>query len=263
MWNDRYQFNMWEMAPRFGGGSPPPATTQTKVQLTPEQKQLIGLAMPDLTKFANQGIPLTPFSTVSDFNPTQTQGASDILSSTGAQSGVVNNAAGASQFLTSGNALDPNTNPGLRGTIDAATRPIWQGLTESALPAIRGEAVGSGNYGGSRQGIAEGIATRGAEQAAGDTANKIAYSGYNTGLDSMIKALGLAPTTAQSLTTPGATETAVGDYQHQLEQAKLTEAGQRYLQPYTEPLQVGQALAGIAAGLPGAGTSTTSKAAPP
>lgn len=245
------------------GGGGPQQTQTTTANLSPEQHELLGLAMPGLKSFAQNGVPMTPFSTVSPFNPTETAGQGAVLGSTGAQSDIVGSAGGASKFLTSGDALDPNTNPGLRGTIDAATRPIYQHLTEDTLPAIRGEAIQSGNYGGSRQGIAEGIAARGASTAAGDVGSKVAFSGYNAGLDAMLKALGLAPGTAASQSLPGQTTSAVGDFQRQLEQQQLTEAGQRFQYPYLEPYEVGSALAGIAGGLPGGSTTTTGQSTQP
>ena len=78
--------------------------------------------------------------------------------------------------------------------IASAAAPIWQGLAESALPNIRGGAVTTG-YGGSRQGIAEGLASGRAAQEVGrqgqGIATSLADAGYGRGLDAMGKALGL------------------------------------------------------------------------
>ena len=252
----------------MGGGSDAPQTTSTRNVLGPEQQALTSMAMPNWMQFATTGYKLPGAAGVAGFDPSQIAGQESVLGATGTQADVVGGAAGANQFLTSGAALDPNLNPGLRGTIDAATRPIWQGLTEQVLPNIRGSAaVGasgtpSANYGGSRQGIAEGIATRGAETAAGDVAQKTAFGGYQTGLDAMLRAMGLAPGTAASQAIPGLSQSAVGAERQAQEQKGLTaeqQAGQfDWMLPYIRA----QALTGAAAGT-GGGTNISTGPPPP
>ncbi len=90
-------------------------------------------------------------------------------------------------------ALDVNNNPHLQGTIDAATRPIMQQLTEAILPQITSEAVATGNLGSSRQGIAEGIAGRGALDAIGDVTAEIGSAAYGQGLDTFMQTMGMFP----------------------------------------------------------------------
>ncbi len=77
---------------------------------------------------------------------------------------------------------NPAANPGLQQAIVAAQRPTWEGLTEQALPAIRSQAISTGPYGGSRQGIAEGLATSRATRNAGDIAAKMANDMYAANL---------------------------------------------------------------------------------
>lgn len=240
------------------GGSK--ATTQTTTQtLTPEQQQLIGLAIPGISQVAQSGIHLPTESGVAGFDPLQTFGQNQVLGSTGSMSDILGSAAGANQFLTSGQALDPSTNKYLQATIDASTRPIWQGLTESALPNVRSEARSVGQVGGSRQGIAEGLAIRGAEQAAGDTSAKVATQGYLAGLEGLSKGIGLAPTTAASQAIPGLTTSGVGDVRQQQAQQQLSEEQNRAMLQQILPLLLGKDIAGIAAGLPGGSVTSTGK----
>lgn len=246
-----------------GGGSSGDQKTTT-TQLAPEQRQLLDMAMPFYQQFAagNQTVPGASGS-VSPFDPLQTAGQGQVLGATGTQADVVGGAADASKFLTSGDALNPNTNPALGATIDASVRPIYENLTSKVLPNIRGDAATSSgggvsaNYGGSRQGIAEGIASRSASQAAGDTAAKVATAGYNSGLDAQLKAMGLAPQTAQAQAIPGISTSTVGDVRQGQTQKGLTAdvASQQFAQwlPYIKAMGLTNPVAAI----PGAGTTTT------
>lgn len=229
------------------------ATGSTTQVLSPEQQTLLGWAMPYLQQFATQPPNVGASNTVAPFNATQQSGQAQVLGGTGAQQGIVGSAGDASQFLTSGAALDPSTNAGLRGTIEAAQRPIFENLNESIIPGIRQEAIPGANYGGTRQGIAEGIATKGAIREAGDVGSKLAFAGYQSGLDAMTKALGLAPATAGAQSIPGATTSAVGDVQQQQQQRVLdANALQQWL-----PLILGQTLAGQAGSIPGGTVTST------
>jgi hypothetical protein len=70
-----------------------------------------------------------------------------------------------SQMLT-GNVNTSTLDP----VINDAARRISENFTEQALPALRQGAIMSGQYGGTRQGIAEGIASRGLAYSIGDMA---------------------------------------------------------------------------------------------
>lgn len=89
--------------------------------------------------------------------------------------GVANPAQSIQQMLT-GQAntatLDPVVN-------NAMTR-LSQNFNEQVMPGIRGQAVASGQYGSSRQGIAEGLATRGLAQSMGDMSANMYNNAYNT-----------------------------------------------------------------------------------
>ena len=244
------------MSGLFGGGT---QKTETTVKLSPEQKALLGLAMPYATEFAKSGIQLPEGSGIVGFNPTQQASQGMALAAAGNQAKLAGGGGGFSDWLFSGDVLNPETNPGLRSAIEAGTRPIFEGLTEQALPAIRGEAISTGNFGSSRQGIAEGLASREASRAAGDVAGGIAYQGYQSGLDAMIKNLGLLPQTMSAQTGPAATVGAVGDVQQQLAQMLLSEARDRSMQEQLLPLNIGKELVGMVSGLPGATTASSTQ----
>lgn len=240
----------------FGGGE---QKSTTEIKLSPEQQAIVGQAMPYIKDFASQGVQLPGQTGIVGFNPTQTQAQGMALGAAGTQGQLAGAGAGFAGDLFSGKYLDPRTNPALQGTIDAATRPIFEGLTEQILPGIRGEAVTTGNMGSSRQGIAEGMAAREASRAAGDVGSQIAYQGYNSGLQAMLQNLGMLPNTLKSQTAAAGTTGAVGDVQQQLAQMMLSEQQDRFMQEQLMPLMIGKELAGIASGLPGGGTTSVTK----
>jgi len=143
------------------------------------------------------------FSQGPSLSPLETQAQQQALGVAGGLSPFIQGAQGAGQFLTSTDILSPETNPFLAQTAEAATRPIFQNLTEQILPNIRGGAVGAGGFGGSRQGIAEGIASRGALQAAGDVSGDIFSQGFGQSLQALLQGLQLAPQTAGLGLIPG------------------------------------------------------------
>jgi hypothetical protein len=247
----------------MGGPSGPQTTTQqTSTQLSPDQQQLMSLAMPSLQKYAANPTTVPTSGLVAPFTGPQTTGQNQVLGVNPTQQNVVGSGAQASQFLTGGAALDPSTNPAEAAQIRAATLPIEQQLTEGTLPALREQATGVGQTGSSREGVAEGIASRGASQAEGATAANIANTDYQNALDQMTKALALTPSTAAAQAIPGATTSAVGDTQQQQQQQNIDAQLMAQLYNSQQPLATGEALAGIASGIPGASTTSTGTMSP-
>lgn len=87
--------------------------------------------------------------------------------------------------LMSPDILNAASNPALQSYMDAALRPLNQQYSNITMPQIAGDAVTTG-YGGSRQGIAQGLASQGLSMASGDTTAKIANEGYSQGLQAML-----------------------------------------------------------------------------
>lgn len=120
-------------------------------------------------------------------------------------------AAGSQQLgdmMTSGNAqtgdalstllnpdiLNASSNPYLQSYMDAAIRPLSEQHANVVMPGIAGSAISAGGYGGSRQGIAEGLAAQGLSRSTGDVTAKIGSEGYGQGLQAMLGGLGAANT---------------------------------------------------------------------
>lgn len=241
----------------MGGGSQTQQQTST-VNLSPEQQSLINQGMPFANKFAAQGgVTLPGEAPIAGFTPGQITGQGMATAAgTGVQQKLTNQAADTSNFLESGAAFNPATNPGLAGAIKGATQPIMENLTQQILPQIGASAVGAGGYGGSREGVAEGIASRGAEEATGQATSNIENANYQNALDQMTKALMFSPQTVAEQTIPAQTVSGVGDVQQAMDQALKSYGFSSDIFAQENPLTVAQDLMGLSAGIPGGSVTT-------
>lgn len=240
--------------------APKKQTTTTETQMSPEQKKLYQSAQPFITDYVKQGgAPAAPTNTVAGTNATQQQGYASALGGAQAQQEVANNAGGAYGFLTSGDALSPATNPALRDTIAYAIEPGTKALTEQMLPAIRQEAVTTGNFGSSRQALAESSALEDAYRAALGTGASISTAGYNAGLGAMTDALKTTGVTQAAQTAPAGTISAVGEAQQQQSQAELNAKNQADMYNQQRDLVTAQQILGLLGMTPGGSATSTTK----
>jgi hypothetical protein len=265
----------------MGGGQKEQPRQESTFQMSPEQRQLFSLAIPKIAQFAASTPKRYQGEQVAGFTPAQTAAQETALGAAGTQADIANRAfdvwGGIPGSLTdfqrtplqtsSDITVSPETwaraTPTLNAATTAATRPIWEGLTESALPAIRGTGAGTSGLttSGSRQGIAEGVAAGKAARAAGDVGSRMAQDTmnqllgltqqryatnigaegqryatdvgaegqrYGQNLAAMYQALGLAPTLQTMQAAPAATLAAVGEQQQAMEQARINEAIQNF-----------------------------------
>ncbi len=290
----------------MGGGTTTSTTTQ---ELSPEQKELLGLALPAVRDISENTPQLFPGSTIAGFDPLQqfaqqlaaqtalgpvagtantALNATNFGIGTGAQAagalpsltGAAGQANPAFQFLTSGALLDPNTNPVLGAQSAAAIQPIADQLMNRILPGITNQAVADGAVGGSRQGVAQGLAIQDFLRQAGNITTGIQNNAFNTGLGAMTNAVGQGFGATSSgvgqglnfglqslLNAPNAVEmsllppdiiNSIGQQRQQLSQAQLSEEAQRFLNEQIMPFLVAQDIASLAFGIPG-GTVTSSQ----
>lgn len=206
-----------------------------------------------LIRQANQlGLLNEDFS--ADIDPLQRQALAYMRENVGKIPGIVDqNFAPGQRAL--GYLLDPGnlniaSNPQTASYLDAATRGVEQQFTQNVLPNIRSDAVSSGMYGGSRQGVGEGIATQGFLQSVGDTRAKLSSDLYGRQLGGLIAGTQMAPTyTNQAL--------ALSDAQAQYAANAGTYAQGLAQQDISEPYRRLEWLRGFYPG--GAGGVTTSR----
>ncbi len=275
-----------------GGGSDPPqtvtSTTTSTQELSAEQKKLLGLATPVAEEFVTNPPTLFPGSSIAGFDPLQQQAQQQILSAAESPAflGTLQGATDAQQAFTGpllqqslqgneqllGQLTSPEANPFLQSAIQSAIAPLGRELTQRALPAVRSGAIEAGQLGGSRQGIAEGLATQGFFDRAGEVAaalaNQSLLSGQELsqklvsgGLDTSLRGLITAPQTAQLPFLPATITGAVGSQQRALEQAQLSEEAQKFLSAQFLPFAAAQDVAALAFG--GGGGTTRSVSTTP
>lgn len=228
--------------------------SRTTQELSPEQRQVLNLALPGVMSFGASVPQRYQGSTIAGFDPSQTAGQNMALGAAGEQNRLAGNASRASDFWTSDAPWRPENNPALAGSITAATRPITEQLTESTLPALRSGAVASGNFGSSRQGLAEGMASREASRAVGDTASKLVNQNYQTNVDAQLRAMGMLPQLQAAQTQGAQTTSAVGDVRQALEQARLGETVGNFTYDQYAPYLQSRELLSFLQGLPGGST---------
>lgn len=193
---------------------------------------------------AGQTRAFAPESQVAGFTPAQQAGQRQLIGAAGSLQPQIANAQNTLGFLLDPSLSDPSSNPALQGTIEAGQRDIFRNLQEQTLPAVAGQAAGTGQSSSSRQGIAEGIAARGALDTSSDVTANILNNAFNTGLQTNVQALGLAPQTLGLSTLPGQILTGVGGQQQAQQQRELSEADARL-----------QQLSALISGIPPSGSS--------
>lgn len=82
-------------------------------------------------------------------------------------------------------AGDFGNNPAFQAALSSAIRPVTQNFQEQVMPAIQQGAQAAGQMGGSRQGIAEGIAARGYQDTVGDISANMGNQAYAQGLQAL------------------------------------------------------------------------------
>lgn len=103
-----------------------------------------------------------------------------------------------------------SSNPYLQDAIQAAVTPAIRNYNEVTMPGLRMGGMQSGSLGSSRQGVAEGIASRGLTDTIANTSATMANAGYNTGLDSANATLKNLPGIMTGAAIPGQLTSQVG-----------------------------------------------------
>lgn len=240
--------------------SPQQPTQRTTTEMGPEQRALFETAFPTIQKYAATVPQRYQGETVAGFTPEQTAGQTMATGTVPTVNKLATSAASANDFYTSGNIWDPASNPHLQGAIDAAVRPVYQNLTEKALPAIRSGSIQTGNFGGNRQGIAEGNAIRDAGVTAGDIASKITQGQYGENLAAQQRAIGMTPMLQGAQTTGAQVTSGVGDVRQAMDQANINARMNAFNFDQYAPFMNAKDILSIMQGIPGASTVSTGNA---
>lgn len=244
----------------FGGGKKPPkettTTTVSKVELPPEVKKIITASTPYIIKAPGN---YKPYAGDRVANLTRDQKiANRSFEIAGAQLQKQMNPAAIKTYQEGLSLLtNPFQNPAYGQAVDAAVRPIQDQFLQSVLPNIRTSSVGSGQYGGSRQDLANNIATQSYLREVGDTTGQLAYDTYNRGITAGLQTLALGPTVGQQLGMPGQFYATAGGVQQNQAQAEKNAVMDRYNERMLGPFQIALQSLQAANGVPGGSSSSS------
>lgn len=212
-----------------GGGG----TTQTVQKADPwagQQPFLTDIFNQAQKQFQSAGPQYYPGQTIAPISPATIQAQQMATqAATGQQQQLANAGAWATNYgLTQ--AVDPASNPFFQSAVEGAIRPVVRQFTDAGGPlaSIRSGATDAGQYGGSRQGIAEGIALTNLNQQLLDTTAQMGSAAYGQGLDAQGRALAFLPQTQQAAITPANTLDVVGQQQRQQQQDYINELIDRW-----------------------------------
>ena len=115
----------------------------------------------------------------------------------------INEATGALSELLGTSPEQRVQSDAIQNMIGAGQQNLMEQLTENTLGKIRSGAAGAGQYGSSRQGLAEANAIGETQDAMANLAAQITGDVYQQGLQSQLAALGEAPTIGDYSTSAG------------------------------------------------------------
>lgn len=197
--------------------------------------------------------------------------------------GAAQNLLGGYQAFAQNPGLDPQfnpfRNPELLRAISEANKVLSRDFHQGVLPQIRQGAVAAGQYGGTRQGVAEGLGQQALADAMQRQTTGMRMQGYESGLnryfgDLVSQRSALGNFWAQAPGTLGAYGSAlmapqqvlgqlatlqgnIGAQQQAMNQARLAEARQNWDYMQTAPLNALQTYANIANSIAGQGNVMT------
>lgn len=210
------------------GGGGQNTTTQKADPWSGQQPFLLDIFKQAQDRFNAPGPSYFPGSTVAGFTGDTVQAQSMARTAAGGQNQAA--AMGMQNLSNLGAAIDPNSNPFFQNAVQGAIRPVMQQFTDQGGPlaAIRSGMGASGQYGSSRQGIAEGIATARLGQSVMDTTAQMGSAAYGQGLDAAARAAALTPGIQAAQATGATTLDAVGQQNQGMNQAFLNDSISRW-----------------------------------
>jgi hypothetical protein len=182
----------------------------------------------------------------------------------GAQAGSPIAQAGQQGYLSTvqGDYLNPETNPYLRATQEAAIRPVQENLQQKTLPQIMGYFTNAGRYGSNQNLATIGNAARDATRSMLDTSSNLAYRNYADERGRQQSAIQGAPDYANRRFDDYNTLLGVGQAREGYSGNQLQDAMSRYDFSQNQPqLKLGEYGGNIRQGVFG-GTSTGTQTTP-
>lgn len=240
-----------------GGGQT--STSTSTIQYTPAQQRIIDLASGNIEDWLSQGgVTLPGYSAISGFDPASKWGQRFAMrEARGGLTDLSNMWKKNAQFI--GNeGQNPDSNPYLSGAARSATDPLYDRLMKEVLPTVRGEAITSGMFGGSGQGLAEAAAIKDTQKQAADTMGGMYAGAYEGGQNRLLQMLGMSDQISKGILAPASVADMVGQQRQRMAQARLQEQYMRDIYKQMAPfLSSREAIAAIMQG--GTGSKTVNE----
>lgn len=255
----------------MGGGGGDTPETQTVTNTTTQKADPWVGQQPYLTDLFSAGKGLYdapgpyyyPGDTTALFSPEELKAQESVTNyASGGARDLINQGLNSQSFLL-GDVLLADSNPYMADYAQGAIRPVWEALTRQGLPAVNSGAVASGQYGGSRQGIAQGLAMSDATQKSFDTTAKMYSDMYGQNLDALQKAVLMNEAVVKGGTLPDQLLATVGTDRRAMSQALIDDAVARWEWEQALPAaKLAQYSGAIQGNYGGQGTSTSTGEVP-
>lgn len=251
-----------------GGGESQPqtvsnTTTQKADPWAKQQPYLEDIFSEASNLYKNASPYYYPQSSVAGFSPEElaAQGSTVQYAQGGARD-LINQGLSGQSFLL-GDVLRADSNPYMADYAKGAISPVWDALTRIGMPTVDSGAVASGQYGGSRQGVAQGLALSDATRQSFDTTSKMYSDMYGQNLDAMQRAVLGNEAVVKGGTLPDQLLATVGGDRRAMEQALIDDAMARWEWEQSLPsAKLAQYQGAVQGTYGGAGTSTSTGEAP-
>ena len=209
--------------------------TETESKVKPYDKQQLKDMLARLETMGGTPMEMYPDQMYADMTPEQQQALDMRRQFAGGMGQMVDPAMEAWQ--SSLNAPDVANNPYVQGMINQQATTLNRNLGEM-MPGIDASMLGvNERLGGSGQGVAQGIAARGTQEALANAMAQTQMGAYGQGLGQQRYAMGAAPGMAQFGMMPADIMMGVGDVERTEGQRGLTEDISRFNFAQQEPWQ--------------------------
>lgn len=203
-------------------------STTTTSEKTPWSEAIPALKSVLALEQSNLGghVPFNPSDLVAGLNTNQNTANASGLATANVQKQYADEVAAALKPYATGGMLDPATNPYAKAALDATLRQITEKYQQVTMPAITGNAVSANGVGGSRQAIAQALASKDYERLIADTSAKVNNDLYNQNFQQMITAQNQLPQVFTQQQQPYLIGQQVGTQQQNVDQATKNAAWQ-------------------------------------
>lgn len=218
------------------------SSTKSQTERTPLHKNIVNPWGHGYWGLAQTPMEMFPGQTYAGQDPLQAEALGMREQYARGLGGMVDPAMAAWQSTLS--APDVASNPYVQGMLEQQQRLAGRNLQENILPSIQSGAIGAGQLGSSRQGVAEGLAARGTQEALLNQAADTQMNAYLAGLGQQQFGLGATPGMIGLGQMPADILSGVGGERRVEEQLAIDEAMRRHQFEQEEPWQRYERFAG-------------------